>query len=483
MAENEDVTLLGCAAPNGVIEIPADYTGKLILQNCTLASIRVAEATTFATRGAEAEVTNIEILGNVKIVATEDGMSAITGKNLNITGNGHLTAIGMGNHAYGIGGDDTASICIEGITIDSVVGGHAGAFGEDTKYYKDAPEGGAAIGSGLDGAVITLNKVTIKEAIGGSKAAGIGARYHTGVTVNITDSTIAGVEGGVSAAGIGGSCVSSGADESGTTINITNSTITAKGGAYGAGIGSGYDTHCQSKQPLCTINIMSSTINATGGLYAAGVGTGYHHAALTGEIKDSKVTALSGDKYYKSEYTIAMDVGFGVVDPVREGQQTDSSLIYQGQELVIPGTMTVVANAQELAEAVTGGETMLYLLDGVYDIYACHGKTLELYGGKGAVINIVGLGRSEAGGQLDYGLDSATVTFNGLTIRTNGETYAGFSNLKAVYNNCTFESTYCVTGDSEFNNCTINMDGDWYTVWTADGTGKVKIVIDGVEVN
>jgi hypothetical protein len=30
---------------------------------------------------------------------------------------------------------------------------------------------------------------------------------------------------------------------------------------------------------------------------------------------------------------------------------------------------------------------------------------------------------------------------------------------------------------------TINMDGDWYTVWTADGTGKVKIVIDGVEVN
>jgi hypothetical protein len=99
------------------------------------------------------------------------------------------------------------------------------------------------------------------------------------------------------------------------------------------------------------------------------------------------------------------------------------------------------------------------------------------------VINIVGLGRSEAGGQLDYGLDSATVTFTGLTIRTNGETYAGFSNLKAVYNNCTFESTYCVTGDSEFNNCTINMDGDWYTVWTADGTGKVKIVIDGVEVN
>jgi hypothetical protein len=175
--------------------------------------------------------------------------------------------------------------------------------------------------------------VTIDNALGGSKAAGIGARCHTGVTINIEDSVIYNVEGGNASAGIGSSRVSGDATENGTTINIMGSTITAKGGECGAGIGSGYDTHCLSKQPLCTLNIEGSTINATGGKYAAGIGSGYHNAALAGEIKNSNVTAVSGTKFYKDTYTQAMDIGFGVVDPVREGKQTTSYLIYNGETI------------------------------------------------------------------------------------------------------------------------------------------------------
>ena len=268
--------------------------------------------------------------------ATEDGQSAITGTNLNIYGSGSLTAVAKGTHAYGIGGANTESIKITGVHIVEAMGGHAYGIGSDTKYYKDAPEGGAAIGSGKDGAVITLDKVTVMKAIGGSKTAAIGANFHTGVTINITDSVIDYAEGGVSAAGIGGSRVSNGANESGTTINITNSNVTAQGGAYGAGIGSGYDTHCQSIQPLCTINISDSTIKATGGDYAAGVGTGYHNAALKGEIKNSSVIAASGEKVYKATYTTAMDVGFGVIDLTREGKQSDSYLILNGSKIQAP---------------------------------------------------------------------------------------------------------------------------------------------------
>ena len=283
--------------------------------------------------------------------ATEDGQSAITGTNLNIYGSGSLTAVAKGTHAYGIGGASTESIKITGVHIVEAMGGHAYGVGSDTKYYKDAPEGGAAIGSGKDGAVITLNNVTVDEAIGGSKTAAIGANFHTGVTINITDSVIDYAEGGVSAAGIGGSRVSNGANESGTTINIINSNVTAQGGAYGAGIGSGYDTHCQSKQPLCTINISDSTIKAEGGQYAAGIGTGYHNAALKGEIKNSTIDAVSGKKVYKDTYTSAMDVGFGVVDPAREGQQTNSMLIYNGDEIYIPG-VAKVDTVDELLAAV-----------------------------------------------------------------------------------------------------------------------------------
>ena len=352
LVENKDVTLMGCNEADGIIVVPAAYTGTLTLVNSSIKSVQ-----------AEGNV-NIVILGNVVVDANGSGAatvaetdvngSAITAKDeLNISGSGTLTTIAADvNGAFGIGGMNTTAINIKGVTIERAEGAYAYEIGTDTKYYKDAPEGGAAIGSGYNGAVITLDGVTVVNAIGGSKAAGIGARYHVGVTVNITDSAIAYVEGGASAAGIGGSRVSGGATESGTTINITNSTVTAKGGAYGAGIGSGYDTHCGSNQPMCTINITDSTINAEGGQYAAGVGTGYHNAALSGEIKNSTVTAKSGEKWYKDSYTCAMDVGFGVVDPAREGTQTDSKLIYNGVEIGIPAPGRAVSTLADLNKAL-----------------------------------------------------------------------------------------------------------------------------------
>ncbi|MBQ8268130.1 MAG: hypothetical protein IJZ24_00425 [Clostridia bacterium] len=354
LAANKDVTLMGCNEADGILNVPSGYTGTLTLVNSSIKSVQAAGDV------------NIVILGRVVVDANGSGVatasesgssfdgSAITAKGvLNISGSGTLTAIAADvKGASGIGGMNTTEINIKDVTIERAEGSYAYGVGTDTKYYKDAPEGGAAIGSGLNGAVITLDNVTVINAIGGSKAAGIGARYHVGVSVNITDSAIAYVEGGVSAAGVGGSRVSSGATESGTTINITNSTITAKGGAYGAGIGSGYDTHCLSVQPMCTINIADSTINAEGGQYAAGVGTGYHNAALSGEIKNSTVTAKSGEKWYKDSYTCAMDIGFGVVDPAREGTQTGSKLIYNGVEIGIPAPGRAVSTLADLNKAL-----------------------------------------------------------------------------------------------------------------------------------
>lgn len=363
LADNKDVALVNCNEPNGVLYVPENYEGTLVLHNVTIASVQqTASVSTLAlteTNTVETKANKIVILGNVVVKATEEGMSAITGTALDISGNGTLTAVGKGKAAFGIGGMDTEKISVKGITIAYVEGGCAYGVGSDTKYYKDAPEGGAAIGSGHDGAVITLNGVTVNKAIGGSKAAGIGARYHVGVTVNIKNSTIAYVEGGVSAAGIGGSRVSGDATESGNIINISGSTITAKGGVYGAGIGSGYDTHCLSKQPMCEINIDASTINATGGQYAAGVGTGYHNAALKGEIANSTVKATSGDKYYKDTYTSAMDIGFGVVDPAREGAQTDSYIEYNGSKLTMNDAFNAVSKATDLDMALSNGEDVV----------------------------------------------------------------------------------------------------------------------------
>ena len=126
----------------------------------------------------------------------------------------------------------------------------------------------------------------------------------------------------------------------------------------------------------------------------------------------------------------------------------------------------IVSNSEELKEAVANGETKIYLNDGEYNIDSCGDKTLTLTGSKDAVISVVGGAQGEANGQLDYGLDGSKVTFNGVTIKTNNQTYAGYARLSGVYNNCTFENTYCLNDTSEFNNCTFNISGDQYSIWT-----------------
>ena len=352
MADGKAATLVNCIEPDGILNVPASYTGTLTLVNSTIKSVQAAQDADIVIKG------NVVINAKGVSRADFDG-SAISAKgDLTISGNGILTAIAAdANGAFGIGGMEVKSVTINDITIDYVSGGYVQPnFINDTKYGKSEPEGGAAIGSAQNGAVINLTNVTINKAEGGSKAAAIGARYWTGVTINITDCYINAIGGNASAA-IGSSRVSSGAAENGTTINISDSTIVAQGGQYAAGIGSGYDTHCASAQPLCTINIADSDITAIGGQYAAGVGTGYHNAALAGEIKNSTVNATSGDKFYKDAYTEAMDIGFGVVDPAREGVQTDSYIIYNGVKILCNAVN--VATVDDLKTALEAGKNVV----------------------------------------------------------------------------------------------------------------------------
>ena len=472
----EDATLVNCHEPNGVLYADAAYTGTLTLVNSTIKAVQ-----------AEGDL-DLVVLGDVVVNAkgtgisafavrpTENG-SAISAKGkLSISGKGNLTAVAADvNGAFGIGGMEVKEIAIKDVTIDYVSGGYAYDVGSDTKYYKDAPEGGAAIGSGYDGAEISLSNVHVVKAIGGSKAAAIGARYWTGVTVNITNSTIGYAEGGASAAGIGGSRVSGNATESGTTINITNSTVTAKGGAYGAGIGSGYDTHCLSEQPLCTINIDGSTINATGGQYAAGVGTGYHNAALAGEIKNSTVDAVSGEKFYKATYTQAQDIGFGVTDPAREGKQTGSKLIYNGTEIGIPGI--TVENADALVKALQNGGNVT--LVGTIDM---NGGTVEIPNGttiSGGTVENARLTVADDSGATFKGVtfsDTVSVEAKGdgslsfvdCKFNVHPQKLNGFSRGAAIIGanqyyeldlhleNCTFNYQY-ETGDADLWNAAIFM--------------------------
>jgi hypothetical protein len=160
---------------------------------------------------------------------------------------------------------------------------------------KNEAEGGCAIGVGgdedasTDKGWIVMKNVKIDQAIGGSKAAAIGAYYWSAVKLDIEDSDLDNIIGGNAAAAIGGSRYHGQPDPTDTTISIKNSHLNnLLGGQFGAGIGSGYNTYTTelSQAQLCHIEIEGKTTLDTvqGGMAAAGIGTGYHQSRLSGSI-------------------------------------------------------------------------------------------------------------------------------------------------------------------------------------------------------
>ena len=355
---NETVSLSGVTSGDFVIPAYAKATLKLN-DGVVLNSIR-----------AEGNA-RIEISGDVKVLPTSGNAISAVGKlvikgdknsiltaignnsdNLNGSGSGitatrieidgisDFTALGYGDHAYGIGGDVTELITVSNTKITNVAGGHVQpTMIKDPSYGKSEPEGGAAIGSGRTGAVINLYKTEIVKADGGSKSAAIGARYHTGVIINITDCVITEANGGNASAGIGGSRVENGDVADNININIIDSTVNAKGGDFAAGIGMGYNTHCNvpAEAPICTIYIRgNSVITAQGGKYGAGIGTGYHTANLMGGIENSVTVNATAGESREGKYTKAMDVGFGVIDHSREANETNlSTFNYKGTVITV----------------------------------------------------------------------------------------------------------------------------------------------------
>ena len=247
---------------------------------------------------------------------------------------GNLNVVAKGG--YGIGGIG-ADVTIKNTTIDYICGWPVQPlFEKDLSHGKSEPEGFSAIG----GAKITLDNVEIKKAEGGSKAAAIGNRYWQSTEINITNSILGDVFGGNASAAIGGSRYSSDATKHSVKINIDGTTIkNAVGGQFAAGIGAGYDTHCSANDSNAVNNIVitNSNINVKGGKYGAGIGTGYHSAALTGSIDAATIVeATCGDDFYKDSYTKAQNIGYGIVDPAREFKGAVVTFTVAGETIAHP---------------------------------------------------------------------------------------------------------------------------------------------------
>ena len=144
-----------------------------------------------------------------------------------------------------------------------------------------------------------------------------------------------------------------------------------------------------------------------------------------------------------------------------------------GYEVKVLGDATDGSDATEVAQvkndtqfdtAIANGASTVVLGSGNYIIPdSAQGKTLTIVGNGDTVVANQNDGSYEG---CDYSLDGATVTFEGVTINTDGHTYAGYARCSATYNNCTINGSYTLYGESVFNNCTFNVTGDYYNIWT-----------------
>ena len=126
------------------------------------------------------------------------------------------------------------------------------------------------------------------------------------------------------------------------------------------------------------------------------------------------------------------------------------------------------ANNTKFDEAIKSGADTIILGDGNYIVPdSAQGKTLKIIGNGNTVIATQDDGSYEG---CDYSLDGSTVTFENVTINTDSHTYTGYARCKGTYNNCTINGTFTLYDDSEFNNCTFNVSGDVYNIWTWGAT-------------
>lgn len=137
---------------------------------------------------------------------------------------------------------------------------------------------------------------------------------------------------------------------------------------------------------------------------------------------------------------------------------------------VYPMANTSEMNASsdaQLSSVIAAGATTVNLTPGTYIIPDdAKGKTLTFIGTGNPEDTKIATQDDGTYEGCDYSLDGATVTFENITINTDSRTYTGYAHRNGTYKNCVINGTYTLYGDSKFENCTFNVSGDVYNIWT-----------------
>lgn len=334
---------------------------------------------------------------------------------------------------YGIGNDgnyymiSVDDYSLTNFTVDkkvTVLGTGDGLYDNDRVFGKEAPLTSLALPEGLveikDNALNALPNLTTVNLPSTLKTIGIQAFKMTGMSELTVPASVETIKQGAFR----------------DMANLT--TVTVKGNVS-------FDKYAFRSCPnLTSIYLMGDDVQFTGSQFATHADNGDANG-ITIYVKNAIVAA----RVYAAQ-TSAYGYEVKIL-----GNNTDGS---DAQ------TAPQVTDSAQLDAAISGGATALILGSGNYIIPdSAQDKTLTIVGNGNTVVATQDDGSYEG---CDYSLDGATVTFEGVTINTDSRTYTGYARCKGTYNNCTINGAYTLYGESVFNNCTFNVTGDTYNIWT-----------------
>ena len=229
----------------------------------------------------------------------------------------------------------------------------------------------------------------------------------------------------------------------GQTVNIDGLTVN---GVRGIKIDEEY---VEDEAAKVTLNISNSKFTTTGGKAAIMVDS---KAGAEINVSSIDISEVAAD----SEFAVWVD---------EDAKDYADKVIVNGAEVKVEGTAVISSN-DELAAALSAGNSTIYLTKGEYVIPdAAKGKTVTFIGTGNPEDTII-----ECKDDGYDKLNGSTVTFENLTIETDNVTYRGFIHVSgATYKNCIIKNQLTLYSDGNpllFDNCTFQVSGDNYNVWT-----------------
>ncbi|OUP19205.1 hypothetical protein B5F32_09775 [Parabacteroides distasonis] len=388
------------------------------------------------------------------LTANEEDILVVLGADVDLP----ISSLGSqtsGSGEYKLGGADTKNITIDlnGKTLNFTTS-YMSAIGANNPDATITIKNGTVTSTGNSATTWNINDVTfancnyVIENVTFNKEV---ALTNAGKSVTMNDVTINGT----------GDYYALWISAKGQTVKVDNLKINT------SGRGIKIDEQYVGAPAKVTLDISNSTFKTT--KKAAIMVKSVEGADIT--VSDIDISNVTADKVF----AVWVD---------EDAKANADKVVVNGALKKVEGDNAVIgaASTEELADATIENNATIYLAAGDYIIpSAAQGKTLTIKGtGNPEDVKVAVTKVGTSGENCDYGFDGSTVTFEGITITTNSSTYIGYARCKGTYKNCVINGQYTLYGDSKFENCTFNVSGDVYNIWT---WGAPTATFDGCTFN